>query len=246
MRDSNPLDMFFVCSFHQGMQYALPFDPDNRLVRIHEGLLAAFGRPPKCHRLDPVSQLVLTMLSARTRSPIAKAAFKRLANRFSRWEELARTPARKLRRLIEPVTYAESKAMFLPGALLNVMRRRGDLSLDFLNAWPAGAAQAWLETLPGVGPKTSAAILNFSPLHKPVLVVDTAHYRAAQRLGLISANASLAKAARILVRHIPDHWTADDIEDHHFLMQTLGQSYCTHSNPACGDCPIRQLCFCAP
>lgn len=227
------------------MQYTLPFDPDNRLVRIHKGLLTAFGKPPECHRLDPVSQLVFTMLSARTRGPIAKAAFKKLANQFSRWEELARTPAHMVRRLIDPVTFAERKAVFLPGALLNVMRRRGDLSLDFLNAWPAGAAQSWLEALPGVGPKTSAAILNFSPLHKPVLVVDTAHQRAAQRLGLVSANASLAKTSRMLARHIPDHWTADDIEDHHVLMQHLGQSYCTYSNPACGVCPVRQLCSCA-
>jgi endonuclease-3 len=43
-------------------------------------------------------------------------------------------------------------------------------------------ARAWLETLPGVGPKTSAAVLLFSRLRLPALPVDSHHHRVAVRL----------------------------------------------------------------
>ncbi|MFZ5616238.1 MAG: endonuclease III domain-containing protein [Pseudomonadota bacterium] len=224
------------------MQLSLPITSDGRLAEIHRGLLDAFGAPPAYYRLDPVSQLVLTMLSGRTREPIAKRAFARLANRYSSWEDLAHAQPEKIRWLINPVTHAERKAVFLPTALRLIMCRRGALNLNFLDVWPAEAAVAWLETLPGIGPKTSAAILNFSPLHKPVLVVDTAHWRSARRLGLVPMNASFAKASCLLARQIPDDWTADDMENHHMLMQRLGKTYCTHADPACGVCPLHLIC----
>lgn len=228
------------------MQYDLPLDAENPLVRAHLGLLTAFGRPPACFRLDPISQMVLTLLSARTRSGVAKKVFEHLATDFSSWEELARTPSREIRELINPVTYAERKSVFLSCALQTIMRHRGVLSLDFLDAWPIDAAQSWLEKLPGVGPKTSAAILNFSLLHKPALVVNTAHWRAARRLNLISKKVSLAQAPRVLTMFIPASWTADDIEEHHALMQQLGQTYCTHSDPVCCACPLHFMCACIP
>lgn len=225
------------------MQFSLHLETENRLLKIHRLLLSAFGRPAACIRLDPVSQLVLTMLSARTRSRIAKRAFEKLANRFAQWEMVAHLPAQSLYRMIYPVTFAERKAIFLPRALQHIMQLKGSaLSLDFLDAWPVDEAQTWLESLPGIGPKTSAAILNFSPLHKPVLVVDTAHLRAAARIGLVPPKASIAIASRMLAQQIPYDWSADDIEDHHLLMQRLGQTYCTFNRPDCPGCPVHAIC----
>ena len=64
----------------------------------------------------------------------------------------------------------------------------GTLSLEHLEGLPVTEARAWLETLPGVGPKTSAAVLSFSELRGIALPVDSHHHRVAQRLGLIAAN----------------------------------------------------------
>jgi endonuclease III len=46
-------------------------------------------------------------------------------------------------------------------------------------------ARAWLESLPGVGSKTSAPTLLFSRLRMPALPVDSHRHRVALRLGLL-------------------------------------------------------------
>jgi endonuclease III len=224
------------------MQFGLPFEDNASLSRIHQRLVDAYGPLPATHRLDPVSQLVHSVLGARTRDRISPKTFALLANRFPVWEELIRAPYWDLAALIRDVTFAERKAKFIPLALCTIAEQRGRLELDFLSAWPEEASLAWLDALPGVGPKTAAAVLNFSTLHKRALVVDTHYRRVAQRLRLISTKTSLACAPRLLTRQIPGCWTANDTEMNFLLMKKLGQEYCRHSKPDCAACPLLRLC----
>jgi endonuclease-3 len=224
------------------MQYTLPFAIENRLLSAHRLLAAVLGPQAATHRLDPVSQMIFAMLSARTRDEIAKGAFEGLANSFPAWEPLARMRAGDLEKRIALTTFPEKKAIHVPGALQTIIRQRHRLDLEFLGMRTVEAAEEWLENLPGVGPKTSAAVLNFSTLHQRVLCVDTAHQRVAKRLGLIPARADLKRAKRLLNRQVPDDWTADDTELHHLLMQLLGRTVCTHAKPQCGLCPLQPMC----
>jgi len=224
------------------MQYTLPFAIENRLLRAHELLSAALGPLAPTHRLDPVSQMIFAMLSGRTRDGIAKGAFEGLANSFPTWEPLARMRAGDLQKRIALTTFPERKAIHVPGALQTIMRQRRRLDLEFLGRRSVESAEAWLENLPGVGPKTSAAVLNFSTLHQRVLCVDTAHQRVARRLGLVPKGASLAQTKRLLNLQLPDEWTADATESHHLLMQLLGKTLCIHARPKCRACPLRLMC----
>jgi endonuclease-3 len=54
-------------------------------------------------------------------------------------------------------------------------RPASDDALDFLGGLPVREARAWLESITGVGPKTSAAVLLFSRLRRPALPVDSHH-----------------------------------------------------------------------
>ncbi|MEO1135385.1 MAG: Fe-S cluster assembly protein HesB [Pseudomonadota bacterium] len=234
--------MFTFCSFDFRMQLEFPIGREDRLLHVHQTLRTAFGKPPPAIRLDPVSQLILTMLSARTKGHTAKRAFVALAAVFADWRALASSSSDIVEYHIRRVTFSERKAVFLPRSLRRIITLRNSLSLDFLHDWPVDAALEWLELLPGVGPKTSAAILNFSPLQKRALVVDTAHYRAALRIGLLQQNARFNQAALAMMRQIPHDWTADDIEDHHILMQELGKTFCRYKEPCCSRCPVRHYC----
>ncbi|WP_295810381.1 iron-sulfur cluster loop [uncultured Nitratireductor sp.] len=228
------------------MQYTLPLAPFDRIASLHQRLLAVFGPPADFVRLDPVSQMLLAMLSARTRNETALKVFAGLVEYFEvakhkgSWARLAEAPFHEIDPLLEGITHPERKAVALPRALQEIVGLRGALSLDFLHAWPVESGLSWLERIYGVGPKTGTATLNMSTLRKRILVVDTAHWRAARCLGLIPRQASPERSVRLLNRQLPNRWEAADTEQHHILMQDLGRTFCARNRNS--DCPFGSVC----
>lgn len=223
------------------MQYNLALEAEPMLERIHRHLLALYGRPGPWLQFDPVSQLVLALIGTRTVTTTSKRVFVDLARRYGPWAEVsARAPA-ELRRHLAPVTFADAKAECLPAALRAIARQCGALDLDFLADWPEEAALLWLERLPGVGRKVSAATLNFSVLRRRVLVVDLHHLRLAQRIGLVPMRATPVEAYHRLMRRPPDRWTAADLDDHHTLIMHHAQTVCRALAPRCAHCALAAL-----
>jgi endonuclease III len=103
-------------------------------------------------------------------------------------------------------------------------------------------ARTWLETLSGVGPKTSAAVLSFSHLRRRALPVDSHHHRVAMRLGLIPASVSVGPAHALLEAQLPADWSAQQVYDNHEVMMLHGQKCCYFQNPACDRYPLQELC----
>jgi len=99
-----------------------------------------------------------------------------------------------------------------------------------------------LERLPGVGPKTSAAVLSFSRLHKRALPVDSHHHRVAVRLGLIPANVSVGPSHGLLEAFLPPEWDAQQVYDDHEVLMLHGQRCCYFLNPDCARCPVLDVC----
>ena len=116
------------------------------------------------------------------------------------------------------------------------------LSLDALADWPADRARRWLQAIKGVGPKTSAAVLLFSRLRVPALPVDSHHHRVAQRLGLIPEAMAVGPSHEALAAFVPDGWDAQQVYDHHEAFMLHGQKCCFWRAPACGRCPVYDLC----
>jgi len=190
-----------------------------------------------------VSQLVLSMIGARTKGEISLRTFVALRKSLRDWSELYALSETILTACLNGVTYPERKAAQLRQALWTIHDRLGSLCLDFLQDWPVEDAQAWLRKLPGVGPKVSAAVLNFSTLRKRVLVVDCHHFRVAKRLEFLRANTPFTAAQRVLMnQHVPNDWAADDLDDHHRLMKLHGQTLCFHKGPLCWQCPLQDIC----
>lgn len=225
------------------MQGLLPFeDTIATPAELHGKLMERFGAPGPWYHLDPVSQLVMGLIGGRTRSGVSLVGFEALRFHLRSWEAVRDAPVRDVWACIAPVTFAEVKAPRLKAALQQVTALRGRLELDFLADWPVEPALAWLECLPGVGRKVSAATLNFSTLRRKALVIDTHHLRVLKRLGLIRPRANIDEAYRRIVPRLPPEWTAEDFDDHHQLFKTLGQRSCHHAAPACTSCPLRACC----
>jgi endonuclease-3 len=102
-------------------------------------------------------------------------------------------------------------------------------------------ARQWLEELPGIGPKTSAAVISFSNLHRKALPVDSHHFRVAWRLGIIEERLGEAKTNRVLVSILPINFTAQDVYDHRQVMRHW-QKICFHILLDCKVCTLLDIC----
>src|SRR3712207_4637230 len=161
-------------------------DLKEKALLIHERLCKAYGCPiPYFHTLDPLSELISSLLSHRTRNADSGRAFKALRARYADWRVMMNAPTEEVEATIQGVTSPEQKAPPLQAVLHAIETRHGSLALDFLQHITVEEARAWLGGLPGVGPETSAAVLSFSVLRKAALPVDSHHDRVAQRPGLI-------------------------------------------------------------
>lgn len=214
----------------------------HKAILVHVRLCQEYGCPvPYFSHLDPLSELVSALLSHRTKNADSHRAFKQLKERFPNWAALKDAPTEAVEQAIAPCTWPEQKAPRLQ-QVLRLIKERGEWSLDFLGTIPVPEARAWLEALPGVGPKTSAAVLSFSSLRRRALAVDSHHHRVAQRLGLIGNNVTVGPAHAILEALLPEDWTAQQVYDHHEVMMLHGQNCCYYRNPQCQRCCVLDLC----
>ncbi len=210
---------------------------------VHERLCREYECPIRYfHDMDPLSELVSSMLSHRTRNADSGRAFKALRGRFADWATVRDAETAEVERTISAVTWPEQKAPRIQQILREITRLRGELSLDFLSSMTVPDARAWLEQLPGVGPKTSAATLLFSRLRMPALPVDSHHHRVAQRLALIPPSLGVGPAHAVLEAQLPAGLSAQEVYDNHEVLMLHGQRCCFHRAPACHRCPVFDLC----
>lgn len=213
------------------------------VLEVHRRLTEVYGAGIKYfHDLDPLSELVSAMLSHRTRNSHSAKAFHNLKDLFETWEAVRDAPTTAVESAIYPCTWPEQKAPRIQQVLQLITEKRGELSLRFLEEMDVAEARAWLEQLPGVGPKTSAAVMSFSSLRAKALPVDSHHFRVAVRLGIIEAKIGEAKAHRVLEQLLPPRFSAQEVYDHHQVMMRHGQRVCHYHNPNCASCALLDIC----
>ena len=217
-----------------------PADPD-RLPHIHRLLLGYYGEPELRERWDPLTQFIYSVLAARTRTETTYAALSALRTHFSTWENLREAPVDAIQAVIAEVTYPEQKAPNLKLSLQQITARTGELSLDFLAKYRTEKIRAWIEQFPGAGPMVSAEVVNFSTLRRPALVMNSHHLRVAHRLGL-TPRGDAQRTEELLMRLVPETWTADTLQQDHALFKIHGQTLCTFAEPQCPKCPVLKLC----
>lgn len=225
----------------------LPLGPDPRtetLRRLQPLLVQRFGRIERAAAQwrRPEWVLVQGLIGARTKSPISNAAADRLLTRYGSWEAVAEAPLDELRELLATQTYPNVAAERLKRALQAVVAERGAVDLAHLEPLDTAAAMAWLETLPGVGRKIAAGVVNASTLDRKALVLDGHHTRILQRMGLVPPKADTARAYEAIMPAMPPEWSAADYDEHHLLMKKVGQTTCRPSHRDCPICPAEALC----
>jgi len=188
-------------------------------------------------RTDPLSELIMTILSQNTSDHNSRRAFDSLLTRFGSWEAVAEGKVEDIAEAIRLGGLARVKAPRIKRIIEQIQVQRGSLDLRFLKKMPVSEAKAWLMGLPGVGPKTAACVLLFS-LGEPVLPVDTHIHRVARRLGLIDSRVSAEKAHEILGEMVPPK----DVYQFHIHMIEHGRQVCKAQRPRCPECVLLKVC----
>ncbi len=206
-------------------------------AEIVRRLDALYGVPPWRATHDPMTELVLTLLSQNTSDRNSGRAFIRLRERYPTWEQVLAADVKDVEDAIAIGGLAPTKAPRLKALLAEVVARRDGFDLSNLEDMPLEEAKAWLRGLPGVGPKTAACVLMFA-LGRPALPVDTHVHRVAQRLGLIPPRMPPEQAHGALEALVPPDLTYA----FHIALIKHGRRLCDARRPLCGDCPLLDGC----
>ena len=183
---------------------------------------------------DPYAILVAEIMLQQTQVARVIPKYTRFLERFPTWEALAEAPLGTVIRAWEGLGY-NRRAIRLQATARQVMER-------FEGHLPHNPRE--LEELDGVGRYTAAAVACFAfGIHTPV--VDTNVRRVLGRL-LFSPQPAperdITSAAISLLDGLPNgsapSWSQS--------LMDLGATVCTHAQPHCDVCPLRDPCVSAP
>ncbi len=225
-------------------------------------LASVHGHPSWERRLDPTSELVLTILSANSADVNAERAFEslRLAYPSDRpaeihrpglgwggvglatapppdWVAVEHAPLDELIDAIRPGGLGPQKAPRIQAALRTIREERGDYSLEFLGELPALEARDWLTRIEGIGKKTASVLLLFC-FDAPLMPVDRHVERVAHRIGLIPPKATADGAHDFFLALLE----SDQMYEAHVNLIRHGRVICHARRPECERCPVAPRC----
>ena len=184
---------------------------------------------PKCE-LDynsPFELLIATILSAQCTDKRVNIVTKELFKKYD-INSLANASKKDVEDIIRSCGSYSKKSDYI----ITVSKR---LLTDYDGIVPND--RIYLESLPGVGRKTTNVVLK-NIYNEPSIPVDTHVERVSKRLGFARDNDSVTTIEKKLMKKIPkDKWNR--VSEQILL---FGRYYCTSKNPKCLDCKFKNYC----
>lgn len=206
---------------------------------VAERLDAHYGPRKLTPNLDPVGEIVQTILSQHTSDINSGRAYASLLRLFPTWEEIIDAPTALIADAIRTGGLADQKAPRIQRALDHILQTRGEFNLDFLAAMSVSEARRWLTAINGIGPKTASCVLLFS-LGMPAMPVDTHIHRVSLRLGILPDGMSAEAGHEWLESLLGDD--PQRIFAFHVEMIRHGREICIARKPRCSDCFLQDIC----
>lgn len=210
-----------------------------RAAEICRLLDDAYGRPDLGNFADPVDELVYILLSTMTTEANYQRAFAALRARFPTWDRVLDAPYEEVRETIRGAGLAPTKARLIQELLARLIRDWDTFDLSFMRTWPTVEIRRYLVSLPGIGYKAATCVAAYS-FGCDLCPVDTHTYRAAVRLGLVSADVpELGRRAHTVVEQaLP---TGERLA-FHINAIAHGRQRCLLERPRCDSCPVTAYC----
>jgi len=202
-----------------------------------ERLKERYGRPEHKDPLDPLEELVLTILSQNTNDNNRDRAYRAMKDRFPTYEDMVGADPTELEESIRTGGLARAKRLNIIRLVTDLSSRFGRPTLEHLRIMDDRSAFEELVSMRGVGTKTAACVMVFS-LGRPFFPVDTHIHRIAIRMGFVPVGTSRERAQELLDGTVPDEWKYDG----HLLLIEHGRRTCAARSPRCGLCAISSRC----
>jgi endonuclease-3 len=225
-------------------------------------LAGLYGRPLWKRRLDPTSELILTILTQNSADVNAEVAFEALRHAYPSglpavphhpgagwggvglpagappdWGAVEFAPLPELTDVIRPGGLANQKAPRLQATLRKIREERGDYSMEFLGDMSALDARDWLTQIDGIGKKTASILLLFC-FGQPLFPIDRHVERVTRRVGLMPPKATLDEAHELFL----GVWQPDEMYEAHVNLIQHGRKVCHAQRPDHDACPLRDRC----
>jgi endonuclease-3 len=208
-----------------------------RVKHIKSLLAKEYGNRTWKPRLDPVGELIQTILSQNTSDRNSQRSFDSLRSSFPGWGDIVSAPEEAIADAIKAGGLSQVKAKYIKQSLLEIKQKLHSFDLRFLKGMSVNDAREWLRQLPGVGMKTASCVLLFS-LGMPAFPVDTHVLCVTKRLGLIPPEVSADQAHALLEANVPKN----DMYEFHMLLIAHGRSVCMAQRPRCTECVLQKIC----
>jgi len=218
-------------TYHRRSRYSALAEISRRLERRYRS--ASLG-----NKANPLDELIYIQLSVRTPEGAYLGtwpALRRLVN--GSWSRLIRLPERRIVQALRSGGMAGVKAKRLRGMVRAIKKRFGRVSLSPLKAMPDDEVEAFLRSLPGVGPKVARCVMMYS-LGREVFPVDSHCRRVLTRLGFVPRNVEIKASHDFIQPIIPPHLR----RPLHVNLIHHGRTVCTSSRPRCSECFLADLC----
>jgi endonuclease III len=219
---------------------ALKTRPDSvdLLYEIDRRLRAEHGTRSLGNKPDPLDELVFIQLSIRTREGAYHDGYRGLQELTGgAWDRLLELPMDVIAAAIAGGGMAWVKADRLRRQVAAIREKLEETSLEPLRAMSDKEAEAFLLSLPGVGPKAARCVLMYS-LDREAFPVDSHCRRIMDRLGYLPPGVDRKRDHDVLQEIVPGPIRASL----HVNFVHHGKSICVSGRPRCEVCPICDLC----
>ena len=171
--------------------------------------------------------VIVVMLSAQTTDKRVNQVSSILFEKYNSLEKLANAELEDIKTIIKPIgTFNKKSANII--LIAKKIIENGGVKND----------RKFLESLPGVGRKTTNIVLN-NLFDEAFIAVDTHVSRVSWRLGFSSKTDSPDLVEKKLTKLIPK----DQFGKMHHRLVLFGRYYCTARSPKCSSCGLRDICM---
>ena len=176
---------------------------------------------------NPLQLLIATVLSAQCTDKRVNAVTPALFKRYKKVGDFAGADLRELQRIIKSTGFYRAKAKNIKGLATKIVTEYNGKVPDKLEE---------LIKLPGVGRKTANVVLGHA-FDTPGITVDTHFGRLSRRFGWTKETDPVKVEFEVMELIPRKEWTN--------LSQRMiwhGRRICHARKPACGACPLAELC----